>query len=223
MVISFAICTHNEGHYLSELSERLNYFINTEREIGSGIDYEVVVLDDYSDDPYTLDRLRIIEETVGFRVYKRKHEGDFSAQKNTLNGYCRGDWIINLDADEWLTVDMMHLIPQTILSNDRIDAYWLPRLNVVEGLTEEHIRNWNWRVSKVDGFDKEVIMWPDPQMRVYRNTTEIYWVNKVHERLTGFKTFTTFPMEAPYAIRHIKNILRQEQQNEFYDKIARGI
>ena len=218
MFISYAICSHNEGQYLVDLLNRLTRNISQE----TTSDYEVVILDDFSIDPTTQMVLRFMLEKFEYvRVSFRKHEKDFSAQKNALNKLCKGDWIMNLDADEWIPDELMFSIPQIIESNPDVDAYWLSRLNTVDGLTDEYIKKWNWRITTLDGFDKPAVMWPDFQMRLYKNLPEIKWINKVHERLSGFKKFSTFPIHPDYAIRHFKTISRQIEQNQLYSTIGK--
>jgi hypothetical protein len=41
----------------------------------------------------------------------------------------------------------------------------------------------------------------------------------VHERISGYDTFTNFPADEKYSLYHHKEIDRQERQNDFYDKI----
>ena len=43
--------------------------------------------------------------------------------------------------------------------------------------------------------------------------------NKVHEILTGHKTESQLPANKEFCIYHLKNIERQEKQNEFYNTI----
>jgi hypothetical protein len=69
-----------------------------------------------------------------------------------------------------------------------MDVFLVPRINTVEGLTPEHIAKWGWNVT-----DTGWVNFPDFQWRIWRNVPEIKWVNKVHERLDGFKTYTTLP------------------------------
>ena len=45
------------------------------------------------------------------------------------------------------------------------------------------------------------------------------WMNKVHERITGYDTVSNFPADENYCLYHPKQIDRQEKQNEFYDTI----
>ncbi len=82
------------------------------------------------------------------------------------------------------------------------------------GITEEHIAKWGWRLD-----EKNRVNWPDWQMRLYRNSDNIYWIKPVHEQLKGYTKFANLPPEEKYALYHPKNIGRQERQNKFYDNI----
>ena len=45
------------------------------------------------------------------------------------------------------------------------------------------------------------------------------WMNKVHERITGYNSVSNFPAQEEYCLYHHKQIKRQEKQNEFYETI----
>jgi len=66
-----------------------------------------------------------------------------------------------------------------------------------------------------------IIQFPDYQMRIYKNKKEIYWKNKVHEVLVGYKTISRIPgdINKDLFLYHIKNITKQEQQNNFYQTL----
>jgi len=89
----------------------------------------------------------------------------------------------------------------------QIDADEIP-------ITPEHISKWGWRVN-----DAGWVNWPDYQWRIWRNKPEIQWVNKVHERLDGFKQYTAMPDVEYFALYHPKTIERQEKQNSYYDTL----
>ena len=90
----------------------------------------------------------------------------------------------------------------------------VPRWNIVEDITEEHIIKWGWKIDK-----KGRINWPDFQTRIYKNVENIVWQNKVHERLSGFNSYSALPDEDEYCLFHTKTIERQEKQNDFYTKL----
>ena len=64
-----------------------------------------------------------------------------------------------------------------------------------------------------------IINFSDNQTRIVKNTPSIKWVNKVHERLDGFKTYSTLPAQDEFCLLHPKSIERQEKQNQFYNTI----
>lgn len=64
-------------------------------------------------------------------------------------------------------------------------------------------------------------MFPDYQTRLYKNSENIKWEGKVHERIVGHKTQAPFPAEEEWALRHIKEINRQREQNKLYETIQR--
>jgi len=208
--ISFAITVHNEGQYLENLmAEILN-------NCGAYYDFEIIIVDDFSDDEFTVHTLRDIEQwTPDAKVYQRHLNSNFAEQKNFLNSKCTGDYIFQIDADESPSKYILtNLI--TILEANEVDLYWLPRINTVEGLTEEHIQRWGWRVSK-----KGWVNWPDFQSRIYKNSPEIKWKYSVHEIIEGHKTFAYLPDMEQCALTHHKTISRQEFQNQMYSKIKR--
>ena len=84
-------------------------------------------------------------------------------------------------------------------------------------------------ITKVEANDDEdeieityfvpIINFPDYQTRLYRNTPEVEWLGKVHEKITGYDSFTALPAEEQYCLYHPKDIDKQEKQNNFYEKI----
>lgn len=254
VTLTYAILTHNEGHYITDLLKRLTSFIIRFPQ------NNIVIVDDNSTDPKTQMLLRGVQEKFSFvKVFQKKHTGDFSEQKNFLNSHCTGDWIFNLDADEFVEDSFLEIIPQLIESNPTVEAYYIPRINTVDDLTSAYAKKWGWSVTKLEGFtrvrtmhpdseeylflrelgfitgesgqngpnnevryDEPIIMWPDYQMRLYKNSSDIKWVNKVHEKLFGFKSYAMLPPNPDYAIRHFKYIERQIEQNKLYDEISKG-
>lgn len=210
MKLSFAITLHNEGTYLENL-------LGTILKYGDYYtDYEIIIVDDFSDDKLTVRTLKKVQDySQSIFVYQRHLNNDFAAQKNFLNSKCTGDYIFQIDVDETpAEYILLNLI--TILEENDVDLYWLPRINTVEGLTDEHIKQWGWRVSK-----KGWVNFPDFQSRIYKNSPKIKWKYSVHEVIVGHKTFYYFPDMEPYALTHHKTISRQEFQNQMYSKIKR--
>jgi hypothetical protein len=128
---------------------------------------------------------------------------------------CSGDYIFNIDADEMPSVELILNIHEIIELNPKAKVYAVPRVNRVQGITEEDIKRWGWRVD-----NRDRINWPDYQTRLYKNDHDIYWVNKVHERINIWQDSWPLPIDnEDYAIYHDKNIDRQRKQNDFYNNI----
>ncbi len=74
-------------------------------------------------------------------------------------------------------------------------------------------------VVKLLSKEGDRINFPDYQWRIYKNIPTIKWINKVHERLNGFKIYSTLPPLDEFCLLHPKTIERQEKQNEFYNTL----
>ena len=206
MKISYSLLTHNEDESLLKLLEFLVEHKDEEDEI--------VILDDYSDNPKTIEILDSMTSIYEMTFEQRHLLKDYSGQKNHLKNMCTGDYIFNLDADELPNEWLIENIKSILASNTTIDLYWVPRVNTVDGITQEHIQKWGWNVN-----EKGWINFPDYQGRIWKNRPNIMWKNKVHEVLTGYKEHAYLPAEEEFCFYHPKNIDRQEKQNEFYDTI----
>ena len=206
MKISYAITVHNELEELMKLLDFLNNKIREEDEI-------VIQYDEDGVTDEVLEFLKIKQKIHGYTVVGFPLNKDFASYKNNLKANCKGDYIFQIDADEIPHEVMIAYLPEVLESNP-VDIIFVPRVNTVNGLTQEHIQKWRWNVN-----EKGWVNWPDYQTRIYKNTEDVSWMNKVHETITGYDTFSNFPAEEHWALYHPKQIDRQEQQNQFYDTI----
>jgi glycosyltransferase involved in cell wall biosynthesis len=207
--ISFAITVKNEGEYLSQLLTQLVPYCN---ETGD----EIVILSDNTDDEYTLSILTAYEGEAFVSVHYRALNNDFAEHKNALNRFCTGDYIFQIDADETLNANLLKYLHDVLEYNADIDLFLVPRVNIVNGITKEDVEAWRWNINEYGW-----VMFPDYQTRLYRNNENIKWEGKVHERINGHKSQTSFPAEEEWAIYHIKSIQRQREQNSFYEQLQR--
>ena len=207
MKISYGLTVCNEAEEIQNLIKYLIDRIDTEDEI-------VVVYDNNRVTDEVLDVLNIYPSVI---YHPFNFQQNFLENKNFLNSKCTGDYIFQLDADE-VPSEVLIKNLKAILTNNPVDILIGPRANVVEGLTQEHINKWRWRIN-----DKGYVNWPDQQKRIYKNTPSIKWSgHKVHGMVEGYKTFGTLPLDENFCIYHNKTIDRQESQNNRYDKIEKG-
>jgi glycosyltransferase involved in cell wall biosynthesis len=210
MKISYAITVCNE---LVEIQRLLDLLLKQKR-----LQDEIVVLVDNpcGEDDEMISTLYQYESHNHdhMTVWRSEFAGHFANWKNKLTGYCTGDYIFQIDADELPNENLIAVLPDVIEENENIDVYLVPRVNTVEGLTPEHIQKWGWKVN-----DAGWVNWPDYQWRIWKNKPEIQWINKVHERLEGFKTYTMLPDVEYFALYHPKTIEKQEKQNNYYETL----
>ena len=215
MKISYAITVCNEFKEIQRLLKLLLTFKRSEDEI-------VILYDEVNGTNEVRDYLKSIVTGHTYsplkdyptRWYSYDFDGHFANMKNELTNMCTGDYIFNIDADEIPNEYLVENLWAMLEMNPTVDVYGVPRINTVEGLTQDHINKWGWNVNK-SGW----VNFPDYQYRIYRNDGQIKWKNKVHEVLTGFEIMSTLPSEGEYCLLHEKTIDRQEKQNELYSKL----
>ena len=208
MKISYAIPVCNE---LREIQSLINFLTQNKRP-----EDEIIILYDENNGAKDVEeylRSKSVNPT-SFLWYPYKFEGHFANMKNHLTSLCSGDYIFQIDADEIPNKHLIKMLPIVLEHNPSVDLYSVARVNTVDGLTPEHIIKWGWDVN-----DKNWVNWPDFQTRIYRNSPDIKWKNKVHEVIEGHKQFSFIPMEEEWALYHPKNIERQEKQNSYYDTL----
>jgi glycosyltransferase involved in cell wall biosynthesis len=201
--ISYGITVHNEAEELQKLLEVLNKNIDDEDEI--------VVCVDGDDEKVEAVLGEYLSENKAI-VYKRKLDGNFSDQKNSVIEKSSGDYIFHIDADEYPNEILIQQLKQ-ILEINEVDLIWIPRVNTVDGMTQQNIQKWGWRVTE-NGW----VNYPDYQARVFRNDESIRWTRPLHEYITGCKTYSHLPPQEELSLYHPKTIEKQEQQNMFYNQ-----
>ena len=206
--VTYGITVHNE---LNELIKLLNFL-----QPRLGEDDEILI--QYDESSVTDEVLNYINVLEGLhenhRVIGFPLEGDFASFKNNLKNHSKGIYIFQIDADEIPNEFLVENIHELLEANKEVDLFFIPRINIVEGITDEHIKRWGWKVN-----EKGWINFPDAQTRLYRRTSEIEWEGKVHERIKGYNTMTVFPLEERFCLYHHKEIERQERQNDFYETL----
>ena len=211
MKISYAIPVCNEHEELKRLLDFLVKYIREEDEI-------VVQCDKGNTTPEVYEVLSQYKATVGLidpiKIIEFPLNGHFSDFKNNLKENCLGDWVFQIDADEWPDEYLINVLPSILEENTETEVFLVPRINEVIGITQAHLGQWGWNMS-----DKGWINYPDYQTRILRNIPEIKWHNKVHEIIKGHKKFATLPTNPEYSLWHPKNITRQEIQNKFYNTL----
>jgi len=204
MKISYGITVHNEAEELERLLNRLITYVDEEDEIVICVDGNDEGVRNIIDD-YSIDGMNLVD-------YKRKLDGDFSAQKNSVIEKSTGDYVFHIDADEYPHKVLLLQLKRIIEMNENVDLIWIPRVNTIEGMEQKHINKWGWKVS-----DKGWVNYPDYQARVFRRDESIRWTRPLHEFIDGCKTYAHLPPQEELSLYHPKTIQKQEKQNMFYN------
>jgi glycosyltransferase involved in cell wall biosynthesis len=174
---------------------------------------EIVICVDGDDDDVKL-VLSNFKKTYGWKydiiVYNRKLDGNFADHKNSVIEKSTGDYVFHIDADEYPHEILLQQLKQILEIND-VDLIWIPRVNTVEGFTQQDIQKWGWNTS-----EKGWVNYPDYQSRVYKRKDTIRWERPLHELIKGAKTYSHLPPHEELSLYHPKTKEKQEAQNKFY-------
>ena len=203
MKISYGITVHNEVDELERLLSKLLVGINEQDEV-------IICVDGNHEGVKNVIELYSIDSRVIY--YNRKLDGNFADHKNSVIEKSSGDFIFHIDADEYPSKTLLEQLPQIVEMND-VDLIWIPRVNTIEGMTEEHIKRWGWRVT-----ENRWGNYPDYQARVFRRDSDIRWTRPLHEHNVGCKTYSHLPPHEELSLYHPKTIEKQEKQNLFYNQ-----
>lgn len=203
--ISYAITACNEHVELERLLDQLSSIRDED---------EIVVQMDIT----ATDEVKAVVNKYKLMNYFHPLNNDFATFKNNLKSLCTKDYMFQIDADEYLSDILLLNLPDILEANPEIDIYVVPRINTVEGLTQEHIQKWGWRLDE-NGW----VNYPDYQARICKNIPQFKWVGKVHEKILGDDGFNAnvsfLPTGYNLDLIHPKDIVRQEKQNNYYNTL----
>ncbi|PWK80207.1 glycosyl transferase family 2 [Mucilaginibacter oryzae] len=204
--ISYGITVCNEHEELNDLLMHLFKYIDQNDEV-------ILLQDITKDDPKTNAVIERYKERV--KHIKAKLNNDFATFKNNLIKNATCAYLFQIDADELPCKSLLKRIKKRLYQKSDYDCFLVPRVNIVNGLTEAHIQKWKWTVDELNR-----VNFPDYQFRILKLNGKIKWKYKVHEELYGFEKNYYLPRKNQnYCLMHIKTLEKQEQQNNFYDTL----
>ncbi len=148
MMLSVIVITKNEAERLPRCLESVAFAD------------EIIVVDSGSDDDTVAVAQRYTE-----KVYVTRDWPGFGAQKNRALAHATGEWVLSLDADEWLSSELAAEI-MAVLKAPASDVYELSRLSSFCGRSMRHS---GW--------------WPDRVVRLFKCGAARFSDDLVHERL----------------------------------------
>lgn len=210
MKISYQILCKNEDTSLEKLLDFLVTHKRNEDEIN-------VCRDSLGENPITLQVIDAFKDKINY--FEREIIHTIHNQKNWLAEQASGDYLFYLDADELLYEEFINALPTIIETNPDVDIYFLPRINIVEGITQEYINQRGWQVN-----EKGWINFPDVQDRLFKHGKGIKFNEIPHGRLINEgKKYSLLPPEELYSIIHIKSFEKQTSDNSWHDNKEREL
>lgn len=202
-MVSYAITVYNEINEIRKLVSQLKEYISEDDEI-------VIQMDKKA----TKEVREFVTSLENIIYCECALNNNFAMFKNCLNEHCTKEWIFQIDADETVNPILIINLHQILEINKNIDVILVPRINTVEGMTQEDINRYRWNIN-----EHNWVNFPDYQFRLFKNKPEIKWDKPVHEQLIGYQSISKLPPHEEYCLKHPKTIDRQRKQNEFYRKM----
>ena len=150
MRLSVAITTYNEEGNIDHCFGPLKAWAD-----------EIIIVDGTS-----TDKTVELAKKYGAKIIITDNKPIFHINKQMAINECKGDWILQLDADEVVTDELKKEIDEVIASKDNYCAYWIPRRNLFLG-----------RWLKKSG------QFPDPVIRLFKKGKARLPCKSVHEQM----------------------------------------
>ena len=167
MKISFLVTVHNEGdNDFGILMEQLFEYLQDNPKD------EIIILDDFSDNKETIDIINryvysdpnITSPTFNIKHIQHSLNLDFGNHKRHGSEQCKGDFVFQIDADEYFAEDLLYGLKDLVEENPDVELFLVPRINIIRGLTKEHLKRYPWDISKISGLgDGSAVMDQDSE------------------------------------------------------------
>ena len=176
--ISLAIATYNEEENIARCLKSTENLVS-----------EIIAVDGSSTDG-TVEILK----KFGAGVTVSSNPENFHINKNKAIDKCRGDWILQLDADEVVTPELKREILEAV--NLKLNGFWIPRINFFLGSP-----------LKKGG------QYPDYTLRLYRRGKGRLPAKSVHEQAlvrgsTGYLKNPLYHYPYPDMIHYLQHFRR---------------
>lgn len=184
MKLSVALATRNE-------EENIARCLKSVKDIAD----EIIVFDEYS-----TDNTKKIAESFGAKVYLEPHHDIFHITKQKAIDMAKGEWILQMDADEVITSDLAKEIVEVINMTSGEILNRKPKSEKLQKLFERHQRLIEERDGKIDKDTNEVVaffiprrnmflgkplihagVYPDPAIRLIKKGKAWLPAKSVHE------------------------------------------
>lgn len=147
--LSVTLATYNEEKFLGACLRSVKDLAD-----------EIIIVDGSS-----TDKTQEIAKDFGAKIIIKENLQNFHINKKLANDNASGEWILQIDADEQASPDLVKEIREKIESNPEENGFWIPRANFFLG-----------RFLKKGG------AYPDYTLRLYRKKLGNLPAKSVHEQ-----------------------------------------
>jgi tetratricopeptide (TPR) repeat protein len=126
------------------------------------------------------------------KVYSHPWKDSYSEARNHYFDYAKGDWILQIDADEELVKEDIPALIKAV-ANPNIDAIMLPIVSHLDRGQGESIHNLE---------------------RLFRNNGVIHYEGRIHERLVGYKSLRIYPVRLIHHGYDLNDQALSEKKNQ---------
>jgi glycosyltransferase involved in cell wall biosynthesis len=170
--------------------------LNEEKNIQACIESVVQVCDQVIVvDSGSTDRTVDIARQMGAIVVEQQYLGD-GFQKNIALNYVKNDWILCLDADERLHIDLIKFIKNLDLSESKVDAFAFRRRNMIGS---RWIKHCGW--------------YPDYCIRLYNSKKTKFAEVKQHAKVTSRNVICVKKDIIHYSFKNIGELFSKPGRN----------
>ena len=214
------------GITVSTESEELNRLLNQLKSNLEDEDMIIVQIDDSNTNKSVQKVINKFKEQIQspkFVVLRFALNKDFATFKNNLLNNARKykrNYFFQLDADEYLSDPLIKNFKWFISKNPHIDLIKVPRANYYVNSEEDPpIRE--IMEKEFDALGR--FRYQDSQSRIFNLANpEIKFIDKIHEKIVGFKKSAELPYKSQgisWDIIHIKTYKDQAKANDLYKQI----
>ena len=110
---------------------------------------EIIIIDDNSTDR-TLEIIqKISSENIKIKIFSRKLNNDFSAQRQFGIDKCENKWIFFVDCDERVTKELQNEILDNLNENENFGGFLIPRIDFMWGKQLKHGETGNIKLLRL--------------------------------------------------------------------------
>ncbi len=189
--LSLCIIAKNEEAHIARCISSVKDFVD-----------EIIVLDTGS-----TDRTKDIVFSLGNKVYDFKWTDDFSAARNKCIEHAKSEWLLFLDADEFIFEGDSSKLKDIITRDDVYGYYFAIRTYTDDSSAA------GWKSAINSEYPAYASGWFETRMiRLFRNDSRIRFQNVIHECINPLIHELGKVLDAPFPIHHFGRLSISEEK-----------